>query len=62
MLSFSGERDVDVQNVLSGELCAVPLEMFYPNGAVAYCNLLGFTENLDLKYKFNVAFWLFSTR
>ena len=37
MLSFSGERDVDVQNVLSGELGAVPLEMFYPNGAVAYC-------------------------
>ena len=37
MLSFSGERDVDVQNVLSGELCAVPLEMFYPHGAVAYC-------------------------
>ena len=25
-------------------------------------NLLGFTENLDLKYKVNVAFWLFSTR
>ena len=25
-------------------------------------NLLGFTENLDLKYKFNVAFSLFSTR
>ena len=25
-------------------------------------NFLGFTENLDLKWKFNVAFWLFSTR
>ena len=25
-------------------------------------NLLGFTENLDLKKKFNVAFWQFSTR
>ena len=25
-------------------------------------NLLGFTENLDLKYKFNVGFWLFSTK
>ena len=24
--------------------------------------LLGFTENLDLKEKFNLAFWLFSTR
>ena len=25
-------------------------------------DLLDFTENLDLKRKFNVAFWLFSTR
>ena len=25
-------------------------------------NFLGFTKNLDLKYKFNVDFWLFSIR
>ena len=25
-------------------------------------DLLGFTENLDLKQKFNGAFWLISTR
>ena len=25
-------------------------------------NLIGFTENHDLKGKFNVAFWLFSTK
>ena len=43
MLSVSRERDFDVQNVLSRELCSVPLDLFYPNGArrrTAKSNLL----------------------
>ena len=40
------------------ETCVMYLQSF----AKYIWNLLGFTENIDLKYKFNVAFWLFSTR
>ena len=32
--SVTSTRDVDVQNVLSRELCAVPLDLFYVNGTV----------------------------
>ena len=32
LLSVSRKRDVDVQNVLSRELCAVPLDLCYVNG------------------------------
>ena len=35
LLSVSRERDVDVQNVLSRELCNVPLDLFYSNGAMS---------------------------
>ena len=34
LLSISRERDVDVRNVLSRKLCAVLLDLFYPNGAM----------------------------
>ena len=47
LLSVSRERDVDMQNVLSHKLSAVPLALFYPNGAMrhtAKSNLLNETE------------------
>ena len=47
LLSVSGERDVDVQNILFRELCAVPLDLFYSNGAMrltAKSNLLNEIE------------------
>ena len=36
LLSVSREQDVDVQNVLSRELCAILLDLFYPNGAMRH--------------------------
>ena len=48
LLSVSWDWDADVQNVLSCELCAVPLDLFYSNGAMrrtAKSNLLNEIEN-----------------
>ena len=36
LLSVSRERGIDVQNVLSCELCAVPLDLLYPNGTIRH--------------------------
>ena len=36
LLPISRKRDFDVQNVLSRELCAVPLDLFYLSGAVRH--------------------------
>ena len=36
MLSVRKERDVDMQNVLYPELCAVPLALFYLNGSMRH--------------------------
>ena len=41
------EENVDVHNVLSHELCAVQLDLFYPNGVMrrtAKSNLLNVIE------------------
>ena len=48
LLSVSRKRDVDVQNVLSRELCPVSLDLFYTYGAVrrtAESNLLNKDRN-----------------
>ena len=47
LLSLSREQDVYVQNLLSRNLCAIPLDLFYLNGAIegtAKSNLLNEIE------------------
>ena len=49
LLSVSKERDVDVQNVLSGGLCANPLDLFYPNGAMKHTAKSNLLNEIEIK-------------
>ena len=49
MLSVSREWDVDLQNVLSHELCAVPLDLFYPNCAMRYSAKSKLLNEIEIK-------------
>ena len=47
MLSVSRERGVDVQNILSCELCAVPSDLFYSNGAMRRTVKINLLESIN---------------
>ena len=49
MLSVSRERDIDVQIVLSSELCVVPLDLFYPNGAMRHTAKSNLLNEIEIK-------------
>ena len=49
LLLVGRERDVDVQNVLCRELCAVPLELFYPNGAMRRTPKSNLLNEIEIK-------------
>ena len=49
MLSVSREREVDVQNVLSRELCAVPLDLFCSNGAARHTAKSNLLNKIEIK-------------
>ena len=50
MLSVSREWDICVQNVLSCELCAVPLDLFYPNGAMGDTAISNLLHEIEIKW------------
>ena len=49
LLSVSRERDVDMQNVLSHELGAVPLALFYLNGAMRHTAKSNLLNEIEIK-------------
>ena len=49
LLSVSREREVDMQNVLSRELCAVPLGLFYSNGAMSITAKSNLLNEMEVK-------------
>ena len=49
LLSISRKRDVDVQNVLSLELYAVLLDLFYVNGAVRHTAKSNLSNEIEIK-------------
>ena len=49
LLSISRKRDVDVQNVLSLELYAVLLDLFYVNGAVRHIAKSNLSNEIEIK-------------
>ena len=49
LLSVSREQDVDVQNVLSRELCAILLDLFYPNGAMRHTAKSNLLNEIEIK-------------
>ena len=49
LLSVSSKRDVNVQNVLSRELYAVPLDLFYLNGSVRHTAKSNLLSEIEIK-------------
>ena len=49
LLSVSRERDVYVQNVLFRELCAVPLDLFYPHGGMRRTTKRNLLKEIEIK-------------
>ena len=47
--SVSREQDVDVQSVLSRELCAVPLDLFNSNGAMRHTTESNLLKEIEIK-------------
>ena len=43
------ERDVDVQIVLSRELCVISLDFFYPNGAMRHIAKSNLLKEIEIK-------------
>ena len=49
LLTVNRKRNVDVQSVLSRELYAVPLDLFYLNGAVRHTAKINLLNEIDIK-------------
>ena len=50
MLSVSRKWDVDEQNILSHELCALPPDLFYPNGAMRRTPKSNLLNEIEIKW------------
>ena len=57
LLSVSRKRDVDMQNVLSRELCAVPLDLFYLNGALRHTAKSNLLNKIKIKRYLLPSLW-----
>ena len=49
LLSGNRERGVYVQNILSRELCTVPLDLFFPNGAMRHTAKSNILNDIEIK-------------
>ena len=51
------KRDVDVQNVLYCELCAVPLDLFYSSGPVRHTAKSNLLNEIKIKRHLLPSLW-----